>query len=98
MFVLDASTPLATSRLFALSLKNESDEPVRVFADGGAGEVEVDTVPPGTTRRVDIESRAATVRLRSAPLTAPDRVILQLNLTVPPDSVEEVLVGLPASP
>lgn len=97
-FVVDADTPLDSSRVFTLALRNDRAEPVRVFADGGAGVVEVDTVPPGAVHRVDIESRAATIRLRSTPLSDTAATILALELSVAPDTIEQVLVGLAERP
>lgn len=90
-FELDADSPTAVERRIALLLRNHDARMAVVYADGGAGEVLLDSVPPGTDIRVDILSRAATIALRSV---APDGEVLRETEVSPgPDTIVDVIVG-----
>lgn len=96
-FELDANPAEAVERRVALLLRNHAARTAIVYADGGAGEVLLDSVPPGSDVRVDILSRAATIALRSV---APDGELLRETEVSPgPDTVVDVIVGpAPAAP
>lgn len=96
-FELDADPANAVERRIALLLRNHAARTAVVYADGGAGEVLLDSVPPGSDVRVDILSRAATIALRSV---APDGELLRETEVSPgPDTVVDVIVGpAPAAP
>ncbi len=84
--------PGAETRRLKLLLRNAAAELAIVYADGGAGEVLLDSVAPGEETRVDILTRAVRVGLRSESGES-GAVLLREELTVDPDSVIEVLVG-----
>lgn len=96
-FELDADPANAVERRIALLLRNHDARTAVVYADGGAGEVLLDSVPPGSEIRVDIVSRAATIALRSV---APDGELLRATEVSPgPDTIVDVIVGSsPAAP
>lgn len=96
-FELDADPANAVERRMALLLRNHDARTAVVYADGGAGEVLLDSVPPGSDIRVDIVSRAAAIALRSV---APDGELLRATEVAPgPDTIVEVIVGPgPAAP
>ncbi len=96
-FELDADPATAVERRVALLLRNHDARTAVVYADGGAGEVLLDSVPPGSDIRVDILSRAATIALRSV---APDGELLRETEVSPgPDTIVDVIVGpAPAAP
>lgn len=96
-FELDADPANAEERRIALLLRNHDARLAVVYADGGAGEVLLDSVPPGSDIRVDILSRAATIALRSV---TPDGELLRATQVAPgPDTVVDVIVGpAPAAP
>lgn len=90
-FELDADPANAVERRIALLLRNHDARLAVVYADGGAGEVLLDSVPPGSEARVDIVSRAATIALRSV---APDGELLRETEVSPgPDTIVDVIVG-----
>lgn len=90
-FELDTDSPNAVERRIALLLRNHDARMAVVYADGGAGEVLLDSVPPGTDVRVDILSRATTIALRSV---APDGEVLRETEVSPgPDTIVDVIVG-----
>lgn len=96
-FELDADPATAVERRIALLLRNHNTRLAVVYADGGAGEVLLDSVPPGSDVRVDILTRAATVALRSV---SPDGELLRETQVSPgPDTIVDVIVGpAPAAP
>lgn len=96
-FELEADAADAVERRIALLLRNHDARMALVYADGGAGEVLLDSVPPGSDVRVDILSRAATIALRSV---APDGELLRETEVSPgPDTIVDVIVGpAPAAP
>ena len=96
-FELDADPATADERRIALLLRNRDARTAVVYADGGAGEVLLDSVPPGSDVRVDILSRAATIALRSV---TPDGALLRETVVSPgPDTIVDVIVGpAPAVP
>lgn len=96
-FDLDADPANAVERRIALRLRNHAAHSAVVYADGGAGEVLLDSVPPGSDIRVDILSRAATIALRSV---APDGELLrETEVASGPDTIVDVIVGpAPAAP
>lgn len=96
-FELEADPAAAVERRIALLLRNHDARTAVVYADGGAGEVLLDSVPPGSDIRVDILSRAATIALRSV---APDGEVLRETEVSPgPDTIVDVIVGpAPAAP
>lgn len=85
----------AVDRRIALLLRNHSDRLAVVYADGGAGEVLLDSVPAGSDSRVDIVSRASMITLRS--LSGEGDLLRVAEVTPAPDTVIEVMVGA-ASP
>lgn len=90
-FELDTDSPNVVERRIALLLRNHDARMAVVYADGGAGEVLLDSVPPGSEIRVDILSRAATIALRSV---APDGEVLRETEVSPgPDTIVDVIVG-----
>lgn len=90
-FELDTDSPNTVERRIALLLRNHDARTAVVYADGGAGEVLLDSVPPGTDKRVDILSRAASIGLRSV---APDGEVLRETEVSPgPDTIVDVIVG-----
>lgn len=76
-----------------LRLRNDSSEDVLVFADGGAGEVQVDSIGAGGWTRVELVTRAPTVILRSTDLHG--RLLRRVEITVGTDTVREVSVSAP---
>ncbi len=96
-FELDADPATADQRRIALLLRNHDARTVVVYADGGAGEVLLDSVPPGSDVRVDILTRAATIALRSV---ASDGALLrETDVSPGPDTIVDVIVGpAPAAP
>ncbi|MFW6089842.1 MAG: hypothetical protein ACODAB_08820 [Gemmatimonadota bacterium] len=96
-FELEADPAGAVERRIPLLLRNQAARTAVVYADGGAGEVLLDSVPPGSDARVDILSRAATIALRSV---APDGELLRETEVSPgPDTIVDVIVGpAPATP
>lgn len=96
-FELDAAPANGVERRIELLLRNHDARLAVVYADGGAGEVLLDSVPPGSDVRVDILSRAATIALRSV---APDGELLRETEVSPgPDTIVDVIVGpAPAAP
>ena len=81
----------AVDRRIALLLRNQADRLAVVYADGGAGEVLLDSVPAGSDSRVDILSRASTITLRS--LSAEGELLREAEVTPAPDTQIEVIVG-----
>ena len=96
-FQLDADPVNAVERRIALLLRNHDVRTAIVYADGGAGEVLLDSVPPGSDIRVDILSRAGTIALRSV---SPEGDLLRATEVYPgPDTIVDVIVGpTPAAP
>lgn len=96
-FQLDADAANAVERRSALLLRNHDARMAIVYADGGAGEVLLDSVPPGSESRIDILSRASTIALRSV---TPDGELLRETEVSPGlDTIVAVIVGsLPAAP
>ncbi|MGI9037972.1 MAG: hypothetical protein ACR2GQ_03820 [Gemmatimonadota bacterium] len=76
---------------YRLRLRNDGDSLAIVYADGGAGEVLLDTVPPGSWRPVEVDSRARRVRLRS--VTPGGDLLRETELGVPADTVIDLAVG-----
>lgn len=78
-------------RQIALRLRNDSEQTALVYADGGAGEVLLDSVPPKAESRIDVVTRAGTISLRSV---SPDGTSLRsTEVTAGLDTVVEVIVG-----
>lgn len=96
-FELDAeSAANDVERRIALLLRNQGSRTAIVYADGGAGELLLDSVPPGADARVDILSRAATIVLRSV---SPEGGLLRTTRLHPgPDTIVDVIVGPPSTP
>ena len=96
-FELDADPAAnAVERRIALLLRNQAARTAIVYADGGAGEVVLDSVPPGAETRVDVLSRAATITLRSV---TPEGELLRATEVSPgPDTIVDVIVGPPPVP
>ena len=99
-FGFDLGQPVATTtiqRAFRLRLRNDGDEDVLVFADGGAGEVRIDSVTAGQWTEVELVTRAPLVVVRSA--TPAGRNLRRLEIDPVADTVREVVVhGPPAVP
>jgi len=76
-----------------LRLRNSGSEDALVFADGGAGEVQVDSIGAGGWTRVELVTRAPTVILRSTDLHG--RLLRRVEITVGADTVREVIVSAP---
>lgn len=97
-FDLDRTVAAATTeqRTLALRLLNDGSEDVLVFADGGAGEVRIDSVAAGARTRVDLLTRASVVSLRSVSLTG--RVLRHVEITAGADTVEDVVINAPDDP
>lgn len=95
-FELPGDSGAGDMRKFRLRLRNDGDGIAIVFADGGAGEVLVDSVPAGSWRPVDIESRARFVRLRS--VDAAGDPLREIDLGQPADTAVDVAVGLRLAP
>ena len=94
-FQLDADPVNDVERRIALLLRNHDARTAIVYADGGAGEVLLDSVPPGSDVRVDILSRAGTIALRSV---TPEGELLRATEVFPgSDTIVDVIVGLPPS-
>jgi len=93
-FDLDETVATTTEQQeVALRLRNDGVDDVLVFADGGAGEVRIDSVTGGAWTRVDLLTRAPVVTVRSTDLTGRD--IQRVEITVGIDTVREVLVSAP---
>lgn len=93
-FELEADPTLnAAERRIALLLRNHDARTAIVYADGGAGEVLLDSVPPGAETRVDILSRAGTIALRS--VTPEGEVLRNTEVSPGPDTIVDVIVGPP---
>jgi hypothetical protein len=78
-------------RHYRLRLRNDGTALAIVSADGGAGEVLVDTVPAGSWRPVEIDSRARVVRLRS--VSPSGEVLRETELGLPGDTAIDVDIG-----
>ena len=93
-FDLDETVATTTEqREVLLRLRNDGVDDVLVFADGGAGEVRIDSVTGGAWTRVNLLTRAPVVTVRSTDLTGRD--IQRVEITVGIDTVREVLVSAP---
>lgn len=79
-------------RRIALRLVNPDDGTAIVFADGGAGEVLLDSVAARSEARVDVLTRAPVVTLRSVGPSG--RELRATEVTVGPDTVVAVGVGV----
>ncbi len=77
-------------RRLALRLRNDGEEDALVFADGGSGEVLIDSVPAGTWTRVDVLTRASRIVLRSATLTG--RNLRRIEIDTDLDMLREVII------
>jgi len=82
-------------KLLALRLQNGGTEDAVVFAEAGAGEVLLDSVPAGRWSRVDLLTHGPVVTLRTA--RSSGETIHRLELAAVPDSIVEVNVGDPAA-
>ena len=76
-----------------LRLRNDGSEDVLVFADGGAGEVQIDSIGAGGWTRVELVTRAPTLILRSRDLHG--SLLRRVEITVGADTVREVRVSAP---
>jgi len=93
-FDLDKTVATTTDQQkVPLRLRNNGVDDVLVFADGGAGEVKIDSVTAGAWTRVDLLTRAPVVTVRSTDLTGRD--LQRVEITVGIDTVREVLVSAP---
>lgn len=91
-FELDAGPAVtADRRRIALLLRNQDARTAIVYADGGAGEVLLDSVAPGADSRVDILSRAATIALRS--VTPEGDLLRSTEVSPGPDTIVAVIIG-----
>lgn len=81
----------ADSRRIALLLRNLGTRLAVVYADGGAGEVLLDSVAGGGEARVDIATRATSIMLRS--MTPDGDTLRTEEIIAGPDTVLEVIVG-----
>lgn len=81
----------AEPRRLSLRLVNAGEELAIVFADGGAGEVLLDSVPPQSEARVDVLTRAPAVTLRSVGSSGAE--LRTTEVTLGPDTVVAVRVG-----
>lgn len=91
-FDLDHTVVAATEqRKLALRLFNDGSEDVLVFADGGAGEVRIDSVAAGAWTRVDLLTRASVITLRSTSLTG--RVLRRIEIATGADTVRDVVIS-----
>lgn len=91
-FRLDAEPEAATeSRRLALRLVNPGERLAVVYADGGAGEVLLDSVPAASESRIDVLTRAPRVGLRS--VASDGAPLRSTEIEVGPDTVRSVLVG-----
>lgn len=96
-FPLEAGPEVsADPRRLRLLLRNDAGLMAIVRADGGAGEVVLDSVPPASRRRVDLLTRAPTVTLRVQ--TSEGRALRTVEVVVGTDSLTEVLVGAADGP
>jgi len=91
-FELDAGPGAdAADRRIALLLRNHNAGMAIVYADGGAGEVLLDSVAAGSAVRIDILSRASMIALRSV---TEDGALLRATEVSPGlDTIIEVVVG-----
>ena len=81
----------AERRRVSLLLRNPTEALALVYADGGAGEVFLDSVPGGEDRRVNLQTRAGVVTLRSE---GPDGAPLRRTEVTPGlPTVHEVIVA-----
>lgn len=91
-FELDAGPSVSEDlRRLSLMLRNDAPTMAIVHADGGAGEVLLDSVPPGSRQRVDVLTRAPVVTLRATTLAG--HALRATEVAVGPDTIVEVLVG-----
>ena len=81
----------AEQRKLALRLLNDGSEDVLVFADGGAGEVRIDSVAAGAWTRVDLLTRASVVTLRSISLTG--EILRRVEIATGADTVRDVVIS-----
>lgn len=81
-------------RRLPLRLLNHSDAPAIVYADGGAGEVVLDTIEPGVEARIDVLTRSPALTLRS--LAPGGREMETARVEAPLDSVLDIVVGRPS--
>ncbi|TFG64050.1 MAG: hypothetical protein E4H28_05665 [Gemmatimonadales bacterium] len=81
------------TREVALRLRNDGSEDALVYADGGAGEVRIDSVAAGGWTRIALETRAPILTLHSTDLGG--RLLRRVEITVGVDSVREVIIGSP---
>lgn len=90
-FDLDAPVvPAAEQRRLPLRLRNDGVVDALVYADGGAGEVLVDSVSAGGSKRVDLMTRATAVVLRSA--TPTGRTLRSVEIETGIDSLREIAI------
>lgn len=92
-FDLPSENGTGEMRRYRLRLRNDGDSLAIVFADGGAGEVLLDTVPAGSWRPVEVDSRARLVRLRS--VTPGGSPLRSTELGAPADTAIDLAVGPP---
>jgi hypothetical protein len=92
-FDLPSENGTGEMRRYKLRLRNDGDSLAIVYADGGAGEVLLDTVPAGSWRPVEVDSRARLVRLRS--VTPGGDLLRETELGVPADSAIDLAIGSP---
>ncbi len=96
-FDLDGTVAATTEqRHLALRLLNDGSEDVLVYADGGAGEVRIDSVAAGARTRVDLLTRATVVTLRSTSLTG--RELRRVEITTTTDTVRDVVISATVGP
>lgn len=94
-FDIDRAGEPRTERTIALRLRNDGPEDVAVYADGGAGEVFLDSVAARGWSRVDLVSVGPEVTLRTA--LPSGEATHRLVLDMVPDSIFEVSVGEPSA-
>lgn len=90
-FDLPSENGTGEMRRYRLRLRNDGDSLAIVYADGGAGEVLLDSVPAGSWRPVEVDSRAHIVRLRSE--TPGGAMLREAELGAPADTAVDLAVG-----
>lgn len=93
LFGFDLDAPAAGTseqHRLALRLRNDGEEDALVFADGGSGEVLIDSVAAGSWTRVDVLTRASRIILRSA--TPTGRSLRRIEIETDLDMLREVVI------
>jgi hypothetical protein len=98
LYGFDLDPPATSSsqqQRVALRLRNDGEEDALVFADGGSGEVLIDSVTAGSWTRVDVLTRASKIVLRSA--TPTGRSLRRIEIETDLDMLREVVIQAEAN-